>query len=347
MIASQFFIRSLQALRRSFMASLMMFGFPLIFFFIFGVLVDSDFDLPDIEIAVDTSTVDASLVESLEALDGVEVSHHTFDDQLIPIELEAGGFGAYIHRENGFNKAFIDSARERTLSLVLKAAQIHAEDDLSAPSEVISIERIDVESAFVRYSIPGLFAMALLQLMVYATAMPILTERAAGTWRLFSTLPVSPLQILIGEGASRLIIASLQMLLLYGLTVTFVGITLSQNLLPFVIVSLVSAVMCITLGIAIGGGLPDERWGIHVLTSLSLFMLFLGNIFSPMHDVPGLRILVLANPITYSAEAFRWALTDTPGFLPPPLCLLVMIVWIIVGMLGVRLTFRYETVTTG
>jgi len=346
MIVYHFFFRSLRTMLRSFMGTLMMFIFPVAFFIFFALLLNSDFDAPDIKIAVDTSTVSASLVRSLELLDEVEVINHFINDESIPSELAEGGFSAYVRKEGGVSKAFVDSGQERILSLLLRAAHFQAENGSADPAETVLIELVDVEPAFMRYSISGLFAMALIQLMIYGTASTILTERASGTWRLLSTLPVSTIHILVGEGASRLIVATLQMLLLYGLVVVFVGIEFNQNPLPFVLMSLVSAVMCVTLGVAVGGGLPDERWGIHVLTFLSLFMLFFGNIFSPMHNIPGLKILVYANPITYSAEAIRWALVGTPSFLPPFMCMLVMILWTIIGLIGVRLTFRYETVTT-
>lgn len=324
------------------MASLMMFGFPIIFFFLFGVLIDSDFDLPDTKIAVDQNLSESPLVGKLAEVDGVDISYVRFEIDSVSEQLEEGGYSAFLSRKDSEQVAFIDSSQQRAIRLVLRAAQFEGQTG----TEPFLVEEVDVESAFVRFAIPGLFAMALLQLMIFATAMPLMTERASGTWRLFSTLPVSNYSILAGEGASRFAIATIQITLLYLLTVLFVDITLEESLAPLVGMSVLSAIMCIVLGFAIGGSIPDERWGIHVLTFMNLYMLFFGNIMSPMSEIEGLKYLVLINPITYASEGIRWALTGTQGFVSPGVCVVAMTVWTLVALLVVKYKFRFETKTT-
>ena len=69
------------------MASLMMFGFPIIFFFLFGVLIDSDFDLPDTKIAVDQNLSESPLVGKLAEVDGVDISYVRFEIDLSLIHI--------------------------------------------------------------------------------------------------------------------------------------------------------------------------------------------------------------------------------------------------------------------
>jgi ABC-2 type transport system permease protein len=338
----QFFLRSLSSLRRSFMATLMMFVFPIVFFFIFGVLMQSGAQPGTTRIGVAESLAGHELARAFAKVDGVSVE--TLSPERGAEAFAKGDLTAFIVAGPNGPVARVPEAQQRYFRVLARAA--HAASIPVGAKQVgsLRIETEPVRSSFVRYAMPGLFALALLQLMIYGTASPLLDERAKGTWRLFATLPISNISIMAGEALSRAVFAAVQMLILALLMAFYLDFETASGWWVMVPIFTLAIVMSITVGFALGGALPDERWGIHTLTFLNLFMLFFGHTFSPSGDGLG-SYLAYVNPITYAADLVRWGLTGTEGILPAPVLAIALCLWTLLALAVGTFFFRFETAT--
>lgn len=344
MVWYQFFLRSQRSLRRSFLSTLMLFGFPIIFFIVFGVLLTSGNERQLANIAVAADLSNHAMIVKLRKLEGVEVD--VIDAETAQIDFNNGKYAAYIEQKSGVLVAQVDMSQQKIFALIARAAQADNVIEKSGSVGAITFKPTKVESSFIRYAIPGLFGLALIQLAIYAIAMPLLMERAKGALRLFAMLPVPITSIFIGEALSRAVFAIGQICLLFMLMVVVLDFDFVHSLFVIIPIFALAIVMAITIGFAIGGCISDERWGIHLLTFLNLYMLFFGNIFGPVSTVPGMRFFVLINPMTYAADAIRWATTGIPGSFPLSILIIMMVLWALVALLVSRCFFKFETVTT-
>ncbi len=305
----------------------------------FGVFMNDAGQQPALRVAVDQAAAQSPLARTLAAFDGFEVVPMTASQT--ENAFDRGELALVLASRGGQLEARINKSYQSVVETALKAAQAPASSEGTIPATVI-----EPKTSFVRYAMPGLFAMALLQLCIYATAVPLLDERAKGVWRLFGTLPISKSNIFLGETAARLVVAALQLCVLIILFETVLDFEVSVGWLKVLPIFLLATIMCVALGFALGGALPDERWGIHVLTFLNLYMLFFGNIFSPSSLDENTRWLALVNPLTYVSDAIREAITGIPGTFPMAWSIAAIAAWTVIAVIAARFLFKFETATT-
>jgi len=344
MIWFQFFLRSLRAQRRSFMSTLMLFGFPIIFFIVFGLLFTSGNERQLARIAVTINIAQNPLIVKLQEIEGVEVD--ILSNESAETDFNNGKYTAYIKDIEGKLVAKVDKQQQKIFAILMRTIQVDNFSEKNGTIGNVMFEPVKVESAFAKYAISGLFGLALIQLLIYATAMPILTERGKGAWRLFSMLPAPLVSVFVGEALSRTVLAITQVIILTILMAVFLDFKFENNWLYAVPIFIISIVMAIAIGFAVGGIISDERWGIHVLTFLNLYMLFFGNIFSPVSTIESIRIFALINPITYATDSIRWVITGIPGTFPISIMISIMILWTGLALISSYYFFKFETVTT-
>lgn len=168
-----------------------------------------------------------------------------------------------------------------------------------------------------RAFLPGVILMSLLNLGLFTTGAKILQERASGTLRLYRMLPAPMWLYFAAELVSKLLLASVLILLFLVAANLLVDLPLTvSGVLQTLLAGLCCATAFIALGIAIGCSLGRYSSGIHVFTVVNLLLLFLGDMFFAASKYTLTKMIAMSLPTTYSADILKSLMLDLPQRFP-------------------------------
>ncbi len=190
------------------------------------------------------------------------------------------------------------------------------------------------------FTMPGLIAMALLQLGLFATAGPLIVARQSGGLRHLATTPLSRTVLLAAQVAVRGVIAAVQIAMLVVVASLF-GLHV-HNPVMFGLMVALGALMFISIGYLIAGLVPGQEAGIGIVLLVNFAMLFLGQIFFDTSGVSWLKPVVAIIPASYLADSMRHLVVGVAGDRPLWLNALVMAAWTVGAIAVARKTFRLD-----
>lgn len=209
-------------------------------------------------------------------------------------------------------------------------------------SYVVTAQPMRVDSQF-NFLFPALFAMALLELGLFATAVPLLRARERGTFRHLMLTPLRKEELLFTQLTLRLFLAAAQFGALLAVAVyAGVHLTLHQSMLFFV-AALLGMIMLVSLGYMLAGIPSNIEAGMSVVMIANFVMLFGGNVFWDPRSSMLPKFLAYALPLTYLSDAFRQIMTGITGLMPLPVDFLVMALWSAVTISIALVTFRFDS----
>lgn len=235
-------------------------------------------------------------------------------------------------RYEEFSKILLDAVRDR---------MDRTETDTAAFSYKVSSPEQEVRSEFT-FTFPGLLALAMLQLGLFATAVPLLRARDRGTLRYLSLTPLTVMEMLVGQLALRVGVALVQvtLILLAG------SVMLDLSLLQWVQVFAVSAlgiVLLVSIGYAIAGMAGSPQTGMSMILLANFAMLMGGNVFTDPSATTWQYVIACAIPISYLADMYRQVVSGDTGLWPIWLDVTAIIAWSVVAVLVALRTFRFDT----
>ena len=165
-----------------------------------------------------------------------------------------------------------------------------------------------VERGYMEYFFPGTVLMILLFTAIFST-ISVIEDRREGFLQSVLVAPVSRMAVVLGKvlGGTALAVGQA---LIFLLLAPFVGIRLTPMTVGFTLVVMVLVAFALTcLGLAIAWRMSSTQ-GFHAIMNLLLMpMWFLsGALFPASGAWPGLRYVMLANPLTYGLAALRRAM---------------------------------------
>jgi ABC-2 type transport system permease protein len=168
---------------------------------------------------------------------------------------------------------------------------------------------------YLQFLVPGIIIQTLLFSGVF-WGIQILFDKRFGFLKEMLVAPVPRLRILLGNAAGGATISLIQATLV--LIISFVLGFRPENwaLLPvaFLIMMVLSLILT-SFGAGIASMVEDFQ-GFQGINNFIVFPLFfLSSALYPLTNVPDvLRIAASANPLSYAADALRWALTNQTHF---------------------------------
>jgi ABC-2 type transport system permease protein len=196
-------------------------------------------------------------------------------------------------------------------------------------------------SAFT-FIFPGLIAMALLQLGLFATAAPLLRARDRGTLRHLSTTPVSRVGLMASQLLLRFTVGAFQLLLLIGLGAWLFHVQIAGSWIALGLSTALGAVMLIAMGYALAGSVPSMESGMVIVMLINFGMLFFGQVFFDFSGVSFLRPLVRAVPLTYLSDLLRQIVGGVGGLSPTWVDVLALMGWTIVVVTIAAWRFQFD-----
>ena len=225
---------------------------------------------------------------------------------------------------------------------------------LDARSAGLALERAGAPTAFAyatvapvqatgmfTFILPGILALALLQLGLMGTATPLMVARENGTLRHLASTPVSPVLVLVAQLLLRLLIGMLQIAVILGVAVLAFDLRVSGSLLGLLPVLVLGASMMIAIGYAIAGIAPSREGGHAIVMLLNFTMMFLGGVFFSTRG-SWLDVASKLSPMSYLADAARQLTLGAGGALPLIVNLVAMAGWTALAVAIALRTFRFD-----
>jgi len=207
----------------------------------------------------------------------------------------------------------------------------------------VSFETVESRDlGYIDFLVPGIVGMTVMQLGLFGVAFGFVQLKRTGALRRLFATPTSPAYFLSAQVASRLIIAFVQVVILFGIGIWF-GLQMFGDYASLAVVVLLGSIIFLAVGFAIAGWAKNEDQAAPVANLISLPMMFLSGVFFPRDAMPEfLAGITQYMPLTYVNEALRAVVNEGAGLASLGPQLLGMGVWTaITFVLAVRL-FRWE-----
>jgi len=202
------------------------------------------------------------------------------------------------------------------------------------------------------YYLPGMIAAGILLSGVQNLGVDIAVERSDGTLKRLAGTPLPVLSYFLGKMGQVLVTSLAQVILLLLLARVAFGVDLPDDLahwLTFVWVYLLGIVTAAVLGIAISRLPRSGKSATAVIIPPLLVLQFISGVFLSFTLLPDwLQTVASIFPLKWIAQGMRAALlpdqfaaAEQGGSWNLPLVALVLGVWLVVGLVVCRVTFRW------
>jgi len=202
------------------------------------------------------------------------------------------------------------------------------------------------------YYLPGMVAAGILLSGVQNLGVDIAVERGDGTLKRLAGTPLPVLSYFIGKMGQVLVTSLAQVILLLLLARFAFGVALPDDLehwLTFVWVYLLGIITAAVLGIAISRLPRSGKSATAVIIPPLLVLQFISGVFLSFTMLPGwLQAVASIFPLKWIAQGMRaaflpesFASAEQGGTWNLPIVALVLGVWLVVGLVVCRVTFRW------
>ena len=166
------------------------------------------------------------------------------------------------------------------------------------------------------FLMPGILAMSLMQLGLFATATPLVSLREEGVLRRLGATPLPRWQLIAGQLLMRLTIGITQAALIIGISVALFHVRIQGNYAALAGLVVLGALTFIGLGYLIAAVARSVESAGGISSAINFPMMFLSGVFFPVALLPAfLAPIVKALPLTYLADAIRQiTVGGTPDF---------------------------------
>lgn len=202
------------------------------------------------------------------------------------------------------------------------------------------------------YYLPGLVAGGILLSGVQAPALEIAAEKSDGTLKRLGGMPISPVTYFIGKIGEVLVTAILQIALLIAVAVFVYGVELPTDAAiwgRFAWIFALGLIACTLLGIALSSVPRSGKSSAAVVVPIVLLIQFVSGVYIAFTMLPEwLQNAAGILPVKWIAQGMRSVFlpdsfreAETSGSWEIGLIALVLLVWLVVGLVLSRITFRW------
>jgi ABC-2 type transport system permease protein len=196
---------------------------------------------------------------------------------------------------------------------------------------------------YIDYVVPGLVAMSVMQLSIFAVTAIMISWKERGILKRLLATPIHPSVIIFSQVSSRLLITIMQagLLILLGVILFQLHVVGSVPLVLLLIV--LGGLIFLCLGFALSGVAKSQN-SVAAIAQVFVFpQMFLSGIFFPREAFPE-WLYKISNffPLTFFAEALRNVMVKGYSIFQIRYDLLGMTVWAIIMFVAAVKLFRWE-----
>jgi ABC-2 type transport system permease protein len=356
------YVASIKEFMRDRAAIIWTLAFPLIFIVLFGVIFGGNGGSPNYTVGLvneDNGAVSQQLVSAFKKVPSFKIQTGSRDDQLdklkqgqvdMVIVIPAGLSEKVAQKQTATVQMYDDPSTGQADTQIKESivqamvAQINKDATNTVPPLALQTNSIlSHQLTYVDFLVPGILAMALMQLGLFGTATPLVTLRQEQVLRRLGATPLPRWHLLASQVLMRLTIALVQTGLILALSVWVFKVEIQGNILAVLGLVVLGAVAFVSLGYLVAAISKTVDAANGITSAVNFPMMFLSGIFFPLAALPiFLTPIVRALPLTYLGDALRQVLTGgTPAF-SIWLDVAVLVAWTLVcSLVAVRL-FKWE-----
>ncbi|HEX8995959.1 MAG TPA: ABC transporter permease [Ktedonobacterales bacterium] len=356
------YIASMKEFVRDRAAMFWTFAFPVFFIVLFGAIF-SGASSPSYSVGLvnqDDGPVAASLAQVFQHdVKPFNVKTGTFESELA--QLKKGSLDLMIVLPSGLSQTvqagqtahvqlYFDPSKNQTNAQIEQniVQQVLAgyNQNMTRVTPPLAVETNSITSQSLRsidYLMPGILAMSLMQLGLFATASPLVALRQEGVLRRLGATPLPRWHLLTSQVLLRLTVGIVQAALIIGISVVAFQVQLQGNLLELAGLVVLGALTFIGMGYLIASLARSVESAGGISSAINFPMMFLSGIFFPLALLPAfLTPIVRAMPLTYLADAIRQVTLGSAPDFPMWVDVAVLAAWTAVcGVLAARF-FKWE-----
>lgn len=246
-------------------------------------------------------------------------------------------------------KLYYDASRSTTYQVLMSVIQeflARSEEYLTRRERRFRLETEPVQVRHLRpidYQVPGILAMALMQLGLFGAGGTLVARREGGVLRRFWAAPLSPGLFASSFIAHTLIVSLVQTALLLATAAAVFHVAVLGGYALLVGVVVLGALCFTALGYMIAAFARSAEASSALLQAINFPMMFLSGIFWPLEWMPGiLRQVAWIFPLTYLGDALRQVMAGASPLVPLWLDAAVLGAWALIPALIATHFFRWE-----
>lgn len=338
------------------------FAFPIFFIVLFGAIFSGN-SSPSYTVGLvnqDNGPVSAQLAQVFEHdVKPFKVTAGTYDGEIsalkkgnidLVIVLPAGMSQTVTQGHTAQVRIYLDPTKDPTNAQIEQTivAQVLEGFNRAAtqavPPLALAVDSITSHTLrSIDFLMPGILAMSLMQLGLFATATPLVSLRQEGVLRRLGATPLPRWQLISGQLLMRLTIGMAQAALIVGISVAAFNVQIQGNVLALAGLTLLGALAFISMGYLIAAIAKSVESASGISSAINFPMMFLSGIFFPLALLPAfLAPVVRAMPLTYLADAFRQVTIGGAQTFPMWLDIAVLAVWAVVCTALAARFFKWE-----
>lgn len=357
---TQLYLAALKEFTRERMTIFWTLAFPVLFILLFGAIFSGNSNSKiDVGLVVeDKGPAGTQLAEVFRNIPVFKIAEGTRDDKLAA--MKKGDLRGVIILPDGLSQAvaqkkatsievYFDPAQQQTSQIVVGITQQVAEEAdrrISGAPTLLMIEQKSIQSQqtrFIDFFVPGMLAMAIMQLGLFGTAQPIVQLRDQGVLRRLGATPLPRATILASQVAMRLTIALFQAAVIVLIGMLLFQVPMLGNWLVLLGFVLLGAAMFIALGYVIAAFSKNQESAAGISSILSFPLMFLSGLFIPIELMPDfLKPIVQIIPLTYLADALRQEMVASNPIHPIGLDAGVLAAWLVASAVVAVRFFKWE-----
>lgn len=197
--------------------------------------------------------------------------------------------------------------------------------------------------SYADWAVPGVLAMNLMFSSLWGVGWVVVRYRKNGVLRRLKATPLTPLEFLIAQILSRLIVVLASSLVVYTGAMLLLDFPMRGSYLALILIYVAGALNMISLGLIIAARLRTEELADGLLNLMSWPMLLLSGVWFSMEGTSAAaQTLSHLMPLTYLVESARAVMIDGADLIAiaPQLALLLAMAAILITI-AARL-FRWE-----
>jgi ABC-2 type transport system permease protein len=214
----------------------------------------------------------------------------------------------------------------------------------TAPVVNFTVEDVQgVRLRYVDFLVPGILGVNVMQLAIFSVAFALVVDKRRGVLRRIMATPLKPATFLVAQVITRLVMATLQVLIMLAVSVFLFDVHPLGGILPLVIVSLFGAVLFLTIGFALAGWAETENQVPAIAQLITLPQFFFSGVFFSKEAAPELiRPVTNLLPLTFLNDALREISVLGATLWDVHAQLLGLLVWTAIGFLLAVRFFRFD-----
>ena len=167
---------------------------------------------------------------------------------------------------------------------------------------------------YVDWLVPGVIGMNMMFSSLFGVGYVIVRYRKNGVLKRFKATPVSALNFVSAQAASRLVIVLLTSIFVYAGTNVFLGFMMRGNYATLLLLTTLGILCMISLGLVFASRMRSEELAGGLLNLVTMPMLALSGVFFSLEGSPPvLGAVAQAFPLTHFIEAARKIMLDGAG----------------------------------